>query len=112
MADADVVIDVGNPFLASLYKLANNEATSLSKLSYLCYLRFAYNTSIHLASLPHTEPVINQHSLRAYFRVEEWLGNKNEHEEWSWKKTKDGPELTMPLQPAPRTFSRCKCQNT
>lgn len=116
MADADAVTDAGHRFFASLYKLADKEATSLNKLRYKCYLRSAYKTSAHLASLPPTEAAAQQHSLRVYFQVQQWLGNEKDPEQWGWKKTKDGLEPVTTLQPpAPQAVLKlisCKCKKT
>ncbi|XP_057656427.1 uncharacterized protein LOC130893976 [Diorhabda carinulata] len=80
-AHADAVINAGISFFTALYKLSDKESASLNKLRYKCYLRSAYKTSAQLASLPPTEAAAQQHSLRVYFQVQQWLGNEKDPEQ-------------------------------
>lgn len=115
-AHADDLTNAGLTFFIALYKLTNKEVTSLNKLRYKCYLRSAYRTTAHLASLPPTEAAAQQHSLRVYFQVQQWLGNENDPEQWGWKKTKSGLQPVPTLQPpAPEAVLKlisCKCMKT
>lgn len=116
MADPQSIVSAGHSFLTELFKTLDKDATSLDKLRYKSYLRSAYKTSTNLASLPPTEAAAQQHTLRVYFQVQEWLGNKKDPEQWGWKKTKEGlvpiPTLLPPAPEAVLKLISCKCKKT
>ncbi|CAH2005908.1 unnamed protein product [Acanthoscelides obtectus] len=98
-AHADAVTNAGLTFFTALYKFTDKESASLNKLRYKCYLRSAYKTTAHLASLPPTEAAAQQHPLRVYFQVQQWHGNEKNPEQCGWKKTKGGLQPVTTLQP-------------
>ena len=67
---------VGEMFMLKLYN-AKRLSTTLNKLRYVLYMQKMSKTSIHvhLQSLPPTCSAAKYHSYRAYFAVQEWLGN-------------------------------------
>lgn len=72
------------------------------------------NPFAHLASLPPTEAAAQQHYLRVYFQLQQWLGNKKPPQQWGGKKIKGGLQLVPKLQPpAPEAVLKlisCKCR--
>lgn len=84
----DEVARVGELFLLKLYG-ASDACNSLDKLRYVLYMQKVSKTSstFQLQSLPPTSAAAKYHSYRAYYAVQEWLGNVGDIEptEWGWE---------------------------
>ncbi|GBM09480.1 hypothetical protein AVEN_141399-1 [Araneus ventricosus] len=83
------VVDAGNRFLVVLYgyPISTSDTPSLNNVSYKCYIKSSFNKSSNMASLPPTEAAAHQHSLRVYYQIQHWLGNKKRPEDWGWERT-------------------------
>ena len=84
----DEIARAGELFLLKLYG-ATDACNSLDKLRYVLYMKKISKASstFQLQSLPPTSAAAKYHSYRAYYAVQEWLGNATDvmPTEWGWK---------------------------
>ncbi|GBN76084.1 hypothetical protein AVEN_161632-1 [Araneus ventricosus] len=43
--------------------------------------------------------VAHQHSLKVYYHIQHWLGNKKRPEDWGWERTNSGLQPVKTLKP-------------
>ncbi|CAH1110057.1 unnamed protein product [Psylliodes chrysocephalus] len=66
------------------------------------YVTSAYKFSSNITSIPFIDAAANQHNLRVYVQVQQWLSNSLDPKLWDWKSTKNGLiPLTNLKPPAP-----------
>lgn len=87
-ATHDDIARAGEMFLLKMY-CATARSTTLDKLRFILYLK-KMKTSLStfdLHSLPPTSSAAKFHAYRAYFAVQEWLGNPGQLEpiNWGWQ---------------------------
>ena len=56
------------------------------------------NSSFHIQQLPPTSAAAKYHSYRAYFAVQEWLGNPGDLDPTDWGWIIESGELLMPIK--------------
>ncbi|GBO07820.1 hypothetical protein AVEN_79710-1 [Araneus ventricosus] len=81
-------MDAGNRFLVALYgyPISASDTPFLNNVRYKCYMKTSFNKSSNVASLPPTEEAAHQHSLKVYYQIQHWLGNKKRPGEWGWER--------------------------
>ena len=84
----DEIAMAGEIFVLKLYNV-NQLSTTLDELRFVLYMqkmKTSYN-SFQLESLPPTSPAVKYHAYRAYYAVQEWLGNGRSLQptEWGWE---------------------------
>ncbi|GBN53238.1 hypothetical protein AVEN_182023-1 [Araneus ventricosus] len=87
----EAVVDVRNRFLVALYgyPITTSDTPSLKNLCYKCYMKSSFNkvaTWLRFAAA-------HQHSLKVYYQIQHWLGNKKRPGEWGWER------INIELQP-------------
>lgn len=126
-ASADEIARVGELFLLKLYN-AKQSVTTLDKLRYVQYMQKMSKTSstFQLRNLPPTSAAAKYQSYRAYFTVQEWVGNVAHLNptDWGWE-LKDGTLTSIltdrPIAPQQVLYiiscgcktvcgKRCKCR--
>ncbi|GBM53943.1 hypothetical protein AVEN_64858-1 [Araneus ventricosus] len=80
----EAVLGASNCFLVALYgyPISASDTPSLNNVRFKCYMKFSFNNSSNMASLPLTEAAAQQHSLRVYHQIQHWLGNKKRPQDW------------------------------
>ncbi|GBM13058.1 hypothetical protein AVEN_69511-1 [Araneus ventricosus] len=92
----EAVVDVGNRFLVALYgyPITTSDTPSLNNLCYKCYMKSSFNKSSNMAA--------HQHSLKVYYQIQYWLGNKKRPGEWGWERINSELQPVKTLKsPAP-----------
>lgn len=56
----------------------------LNDLRYLCFKSSSTKKAFNLAMLPPTELAAKQHTFRAYYQVQQWLGKSLDPTQWGW----------------------------
>ena len=105
----------GRKLLLDLYN--SKRSASLEKLRYIFYTQKVskMSSSFKLESLPPTSAVAKYHSYRAYFTIQEWLGNvgKLDPTDWGWEYQENmlTPFFTdMPVAPEQLLLMLCGCK--
>ena len=92
-ATHDKIARAGEMFLLKLYN-AKETCVSLDNLLFSSYMQMMKKTkkrksssiaSFKLESLPPTTAAAKYHANRAYFAVQEWLGNSLQATDWGWE---------------------------
>ena len=92
-ASHDQIWRAGEMFVLMLYK-AKKTCKSLDNCRYFSYMRMmkasqkkiSYSVgSVQLETLPPTSAAMKYHAYRAYFAVQEWLGNSLQATDWGWE---------------------------
>ncbi|KAJ8892483.1 hypothetical protein PR048_005063 [Dryococelus australis] len=116
-ADKRDIISAGKKFAMSLYQGHENYATlnELRVHMYTCKIKkLSVSASFKLASFPPTSAACEQHSLRVYLQVQEWLGHSLDPVMWGWKSVSGTlVPITTSLPPAPEQLPNlmsCNCK--
>ena len=93
---------------------ANADQRDLNNLRYLSFLKSSTKVKADLPSLPPTRGSAEQHSLRVYLQVQQWLGNNLPPDQWGWTQGEDEYLITVKtMEPvAPETILNtifCRC---
>lgn len=57
----------------------------MNELRFIKYQSLQIKSSFKLEKLPPTEGAAKEHSLRSYWQLQSWLGNKKNPLNWGWK---------------------------
>ncbi|CAH2218497.1 jg2186 [Pararge aegeria aegeria] len=112
-ATAEEIENAGKKIIAAMYGGTKSCNLQLNELRYLCFKSSSTKKAFNLAMLPPTELAAKQHTFRAYYQVQQWLGNSLDPTQWGWsvRDNKLQPTYTTDLL-VPDNILRdisCKC---
>lgn len=82
-SDPTIIAKNGCAIIAALYN-CKKASLSLDDFRYNKYRALTRKNSFKLEKLPPTTGAATQHSYRAYFQLQNWLGNKLNATKWGW----------------------------
>jgi hypothetical protein len=95
-AESKVIVRNGCKLISSIYKCTNDKL-SLDDLRFQQYKVLTAKSTFKLEKLPPTVGAATQHSYRAYFQLQTWLGNKITATKWGWKEViANNSKILMP----------------
>lgn len=83
------VSEAGEKMFLAIYR-AKSDQHDLNKHRYSLFLKSSTNIKADLSSLPPTRGSAQQHSLRVYLQIQQWLGNNLTPDQWGWARGEDG----------------------
>jgi hypothetical protein len=112
---ADEVAAAGEKIIKGMYG-ATKATQDLDSYRYECFLKCVAGKTSQLASLPPSEAAARQHSFRAFFQIQTWLGKRCDPVKWGWRQTVNGLQpVETDLQPAPQEILKlisCACKKS
>lgn len=104
----------GETLFLMVYGEKQNRNISLDSFRFEQFKISLQKQKSRLELLPPTSQAAAQHSLRVFYQIQLWLGNKKNPEEWGWKKVNGSLQpVTTLLEPAPESILQlisCNCK--
>lgn len=95
-SDPQIIARNGCDLIKHIYNCKNNTLT-LNDLRFDQYKIMTAKSTFHFEKLPPTVGAAVQHCYRAYYQLQNWLGNKLNVTKWGWKEVGDNDlKLLMP----------------
>lgn len=107
------VREAGETLFLMVYGAKKIRNLSLDSYRFDQFKKSLQKQKSRLELLPPTSEAAAQHSSRAFYQIQIWLGNKKNPEQWGWKKINGSLQpITTLLAPAPESVLQlisCNC---